>query len=155
MKGVDVRDDIRTTVEYLIKLLETEEFKNNKIDTSWLDGIIREKTVTLNIDPQKVVLSAAIYKSHQMLNSQLHEFKDALAKGQTSLQSINGFLAFNFDIIYDNTNYTFAVTTLGNDFYRLKINDQIKDVRIREQPDKSLLCNIFDESYQLFGQEKF
>jgi acetyl-CoA carboxylase/biotin carboxylase 1 len=41
LKEIDVRGDIRTTVEYLIKLLETPEFKNNTIDTSWLDGIIR------------------------------------------------------------------------------------------------------------------
>lgn len=43
LKEIDVRGDIRTTVEYLIKLLETQEFKDNTIDTSWLDGIIREK----------------------------------------------------------------------------------------------------------------
>jgi acetyl-CoA carboxylase/biotin carboxylase 1 len=41
LKEIDVRGDIRTTVEYLIKLLETPEFKDNTIDTSWLDGIIR------------------------------------------------------------------------------------------------------------------
>lgn len=33
LKGIDVRGDIRTTVEYLIKLLETKEFKENDIDT--------------------------------------------------------------------------------------------------------------------------
>ena len=43
LKEIDVRGDIRTTVEYLIKLLETKEFKDNTIDTSWLDGIIRGK----------------------------------------------------------------------------------------------------------------
>jgi acetyl-CoA carboxylase/biotin carboxylase 1 len=35
LKEIDVRGDIRTTVEYLIKLLETPEFKANTIDTSW------------------------------------------------------------------------------------------------------------------------
>lgn len=30
-------------MEYLVQLLETDEFKDNRIDTSWLDGLIREK----------------------------------------------------------------------------------------------------------------
>ncbi len=47
LKEIDVRGDIRTTVEYLIKLLETPEFRANSIDTSWLDGIIREKSVSV------------------------------------------------------------------------------------------------------------
>jgi len=42
---IEVRGDIRTTVEYLVQLLETPAFKENTIDTSWLDGLIREKSV--------------------------------------------------------------------------------------------------------------
>ena len=38
LKEIDVRGDVRSSVEYLIKLLETEAFKENTIDTSWLDG---------------------------------------------------------------------------------------------------------------------
>lgn len=37
MKELSIRGDFRTTVEYLIKLLETESFRTNDIDTSWLD----------------------------------------------------------------------------------------------------------------------
>lgn len=43
MKELSIRGDFRTTVEYLIKLLETESFRNNDIDTSWLDHLIAEK----------------------------------------------------------------------------------------------------------------
>jgi acetyl-CoA carboxylase/biotin carboxylase 1 len=50
LKEIDVRGDIRTTVEYLIKLLETPEFQANTIDTSWLDGIIREKSVSVRLN---------------------------------------------------------------------------------------------------------
>lgn len=38
LKEIDVRGEIRNPVEYLVKLLETPEFKANNIDTSWLDG---------------------------------------------------------------------------------------------------------------------
>lgn len=43
LKELSIRGDFRTTVEYLIKLLETESFQNNEIDTSWLDHLIAEK----------------------------------------------------------------------------------------------------------------
>lgn len=38
-----MQGEIRTTVEYLVQLLETPEFKDNTIDTSWLDGLIAAK----------------------------------------------------------------------------------------------------------------
>ena len=49
LKEIDVRGDVRSSVEYLIKLLETEAFKENTIDTSWLDGLIREKSVSVQV----------------------------------------------------------------------------------------------------------
>lgn len=49
LKELEVRGDIRTTVEYLVQLLETKAFKENTIDTSWLDGLIREKAVVVQV----------------------------------------------------------------------------------------------------------
>ena len=43
LKELSIRGDFRTTVEYLINLLETESFQNNDIDTGWLDHLIAEK----------------------------------------------------------------------------------------------------------------
>jgi len=48
LKELSIRGDFPTTVEYLIKLLETEEFNNNTIDTGWLDMMIR-KQVKVNM----------------------------------------------------------------------------------------------------------
>eukprot|EP01037_Dinobryon_pediforme_P023559 gene23559-25046_t len=83
LKEIDVRGDIRTTVEYLIKLLETKEFKENTIDTSWLDGLIREKSISVLVDPQTVALCAALYKAHVHVTSHIKEFMESLSKGQT------------------------------------------------------------------------
>lgn len=154
LKGIDVRGDIRTTVEYLIKLLETPEFKDNTIDTSWLDGIIKQKSVSTNIDPQVVALSAAVFKTHSIANTQMKDLQESLGKGQASLQSIPSILNFPIEIIFDNVKYLFSASMLGPNIYTIKINDQDIEVRIREQPDKSLLCSIAGESYQLFGQEE-
>ena len=46
-KELSMRGDFRTTVEYLIRLLETESFRNNDIDTGWLDHLIADKVQVL------------------------------------------------------------------------------------------------------------
>ena len=43
LKELSIRGDFRTTVEYLITLLETETFHKNIVDTGWLDRLIAEK----------------------------------------------------------------------------------------------------------------
>jgi len=43
LKELSIRGDFRTTVEFLTKLLETENFQNNSCDTGWLDRLISAK----------------------------------------------------------------------------------------------------------------
>ncbi len=38
-----IRGDFRTTVEYLIKILESDDYVHNAIDTAWLDQLIAQK----------------------------------------------------------------------------------------------------------------
>jgi acetyl-CoA carboxylase/biotin carboxylase 1 len=40
LKELSIRGDIRTTVEYIIKMLQSDDFIMNKFDTDWLDGYI-------------------------------------------------------------------------------------------------------------------
>ena len=140
LKDMDVRGDIRTTVEYLIKLLETKEFKENTIDTSWLDGIIREKSVSVQVPSEQVALSAAIFRSHAAVTEKMTELVNALSKGQFSLQSLPSMLNFPIEIVYEDVKYNFEVKALGPDYYNIKISGgQDVNVYIREQPDASLL----------------
>lgn len=43
LKELSIRGDFLTTVEYLIKLLETKSFQVNELDTGWLDTLIADK----------------------------------------------------------------------------------------------------------------
>ena len=47
LKELSIRGDFRTTVEYLITLLETDAFHRNQFDTGWLDQLIAEKVWVL------------------------------------------------------------------------------------------------------------
>ena len=62
LKELSIRGDFRTTVEYLIRLLEDDSFKRNRIDTAWLDSLIAEKVkVRINLNPAG--LSCTLYAS--------------------------------------------------------------------------------------------
>lgn len=66
MKELSIRGDFRTTVEYLIKLLETESFRNNDIDTGWLDHLIAEKVQVRVRAERPEGLTCVLYKNtHQ------------------------------------------------------------------------------------------
>ena len=54
-------EDFRTTVEYIIKLLETKEYQNNRITTGWLDKLISENVQAEKPDVMLGVISGALH----------------------------------------------------------------------------------------------
>jgi acetyl-CoA carboxylase / biotin carboxylase 1 len=65
LKEIEVRGEIRTTVEYLVVLLETKEFIDNTTDTFLLHGLIKETAIQIQFPDHLTVTSAAIFKSFQ------------------------------------------------------------------------------------------
>ena len=47
LKELSIRGDISTTVDYIGKLIELDDFVENRIDTGWLDRIIKEDGIKL------------------------------------------------------------------------------------------------------------
>ena len=45
LKEMSIRGEIRTTVEYLVKLMESHDFRANNIDTTWLDARIAQDKI--------------------------------------------------------------------------------------------------------------
>lgn len=62
LKEISIRGDFRTTVEYLIKLLEHDYFSNNKIDTGWLDWLISKQDQVTSHDDGSCYLGQHIPK---------------------------------------------------------------------------------------------
>jgi len=154
LKEVEVRGEIRTTVEYLVELLEMEAFKKNTIDTSWLDGLIREKSVVIDIEPHSVVVSAVITRAFEYFNKKSAEFVGMLEKGQLLLTGLNAVNKFNTEVVFEGTKYKFAVERTSSDTYILTINGQQIGVSVRQQPDGSLIAKYGGETHTMFGQEE-
>ena len=154
LKELFIMGEIRTTVEYLGELLETDAFKQNTIDTAWLDGLIKEKSVAVEVEPGSAVINAAVYRAYNQVRSIVTDFKDALAKGQLSTLALREMQKIPIEITYQDTKYSFVATPKASDAMTLQINDQTIEIKYREQADGSIYVAYGDESHQLYAKEE-
>ena len=124
LKGMVVRGEIRTAVEYLVQLLETEDFKSNNIDTSWLDGIIKEKSIAMKEDPHTIVASAVLYRAFRMVQAEEAAFKEFWQKGQTATQGVERLTEFPMEITYQDIKYSFTEKRRGPDSLLLSLGGE-------------------------------
>jgi len=132
LKEMEVRGDIRNSVEYLVKLLDTDAFKQNTIDTAWLDGIIKEKSVAVEVPSHLVVVSAAVFKSFEHIRTATEEIKESFRKGQVSTGGIDGINSFDLEIAYLDTKYGFSVQRISPEVYRLTLGGNVIDVEVTQ-----------------------
>jgi len=154
LKEIEVRGEIRTTVEYLVQLLEMDAFKENTIDTSWLDGLIREKSVQVEKPKDLVVLSAAIFKAFEHVKTETEGVVESFRKGQVGVGGIAGINSFSSEIAYLDTKYNFQVELLAPDIYRFTINGSSIDVRVTPTAEGALLATFGGETHRIFGMEE-
>ena len=154
LKEMEVRGEIRTTVEYLVQLLETKEFIENTIDTSWLDGLIKEKLVQIEVKDDLVVVSAAIHKAFQHVKETTEEVMESFRKGQVSVSGIPGINSFELEIAYKDVKYPFHVERIADDVFRLTCAGNTIDARITITAEGALLATFGGETHRIFGQDE-
>lgn len=155
LKGMVVRGEIRTAVEYLVQLLETKDFKNNAIDTSWLDGIIKEKSIAMKEDPHTIVASAVLYRAFRMVQEEEKSFKEFWQKGQTATQGVDRLVAFPIEITYQDVKYSFNVRRSGPDAFVLSLGgEDLIDARLRERSDGVLIGIWGGRTHEIDGLEE-
>jgi acetyl-CoA carboxylase/biotin carboxylase 1 len=154
LKEIEVRGDIRTTVEYLVQLLETKEFIENTIDTSWLDGLIRERAVKIEVPPHLVVASAAIHKAFQHVKETTEEIKESFRKGQTSVSDIPKINSFELEVAYKDIRYRFHAEVISKDVFRLTLGNNVIDAEVTQAVDGSLVAQFGGETHRIFGMDE-
>jgi len=154
LKEIEVRGEIRTTVEYLVQLLSTKEFIDNTIDTAWLDGLIKEKNLQIKTPPHLVVTSAAVFRAFEHVKIQTEEVKESLRKGQVSTSGIPAINSFDLEIAFEDTKYSFHVDRTATDIYRLTINGKVIDVRMTQTAEGALLATFGGVTHRILGMEE-
>ncbi|OJJ01421.1 hypothetical protein ASPVEDRAFT_41004 [Aspergillus versicolor CBS 583.65] len=152
LKELSIRGDFRTTIEYLIKLLETPAFEENKITTGWLDQLISNKLTAERPDTTIAVLCGAVAKAHQASESRLTEYRQGITKGQVPPKDVLKTV-FPVDFIYEGKRYKFTATRAGLDGYHLFINGSKCSVGVRALADGGLLVLLNGRSHNVYWKE--
>jgi len=153
LKELSIRGDFRTTVEYLIKLLETEAFEDNTITTGWLDELISNKLTAERPDRMLAVVCGAVTKAHIASESCMADYKAGIEKGQVPSKDILKTV-FPVDFIYENYRYKFTVTRSSSDSYHLFINGSKCTVGVRALSDGGLLILLNGRSHNVYWKEE-
>jgi acetyl-CoA carboxylase/biotin carboxylase 1 len=154
LKEIEVRGEIRTTVEYLVQLLETKKFIENTIDTAWLDGIIKEKSVQIDMPTHLTVVSAAVFKAFQHVKDETENTMESFRKGQTSTGRIPGINSFEVEIAYNDIKYAFDVERSAPDVYRLSCAGSVIDAEVTLTAEGALLAVFGGQTHRIFGMEE-
>ncbi|EGG25342.1 acetyl-CoA carboxylase [Cavenderia fasciculata] len=156
LKEISIRGDIRTPVEYIIHLLETDDFKNNAIHTGWLDKRIADKIKSHKPDTQIVVLCGALYKAYTTYQQRLVEFTGQVTVGQLpSLELLANIVPV--ELIYHNIKYQFEVirrspTSFAIVLVRDKTN--IVDVNVVGMTDGGLIVMMNGKTHVVYGRDE-
>ncbi|RFU30919.1 hypothetical protein B7463_g5389, partial [Scytalidium lignicola] len=153
LKELSIRGDFRTTVEYLIKLLETPAFEDNTITTGWLDELISNKLTAERPDPILAVVCGAVCRAHISSEACIAEFRGSLEKGQVPAKDILKTV-FPIDFIYEGYRYKFTATRSSLDSYTLFINGSKCSVGIRPLSDGGLLVLLSGRSHNVYWKEE-
>ncbi|RDL30121.1 putative Acetyl-CoA carboxylase [Venustampulla echinocandica] len=153
LKELSIRGDFRTTVEYLIKLLETPAFEDNTITTGWLDELISNKLTAERPDPILAVVCGAVCKAHIASEGCISEYRTSLEKGQVPAKDILKTV-FPIDFIYDGHRYKFTATRSSFDSYHLFINGSKCSIGVRALSDGGLLVLLGGRSHNVYWKEE-
>lgn len=153
LKELSIRGDFRTTVEYLIKLLETEAFEDNTITTGWLDELISNKLTAERPDPMLAVVCGATTKAHIASEACIAEYRTGLERGQVPSKDILKTV-FPIDFIYEGHRYKFTATRAAVDSYHLFINGSKCSVGVRALSDGGLLLLLDGRSHSVYWKEE-
>lgn len=153
LKELSIRGDFRTTVEYLITLLETETFQANSIDTGWLDHLIAAQVKGKKPDTMLAVMCASVLIADNTIQDAYNNFYTSLEKGQVlPLKSLTNVV--EVDLISDGVKYHIQATKSGPTQYFLVLNGTNKSMDFFRMSDGGLLLSVDGVSHVTYLKDE-
>ncbi|MGH0184607.1 UNVERIFIED_CONTAM: hypothetical protein FKN15_014942 [Acipenser sinensis] len=149
MKELSIRGDFRTTVEYLIKLLETESFQNNDTDTGWLDHLIAEKVQAERPDTMLGVVCGSLHVADAGFRKSMSDFLHSLERGQV-LPAYSLLNTVDVELIYDGVKYSLQVARQALTTYVIIMNGSHIEIDVHRLSDGGLLLSYDGCSYTTY-----
>ena len=148
LKELTIRGDIRTTIEYIIKMIQSKDFVDNKISTAWLDVRIEnhkelaiQDRITYCPPAELIALCGSALQSFRHFESKGKEFIDMLQVGQIpNKETLSP--AVQIDLIYENIKYKTNCILSGSNSVIVECNKRQQSVDIRSLADGGYIFNI-------------
>uniref|UniRef100_A0A8C6Y901 acetyl-CoA carboxylase n=1 Tax=Naja naja TaxID=35670 RepID=A0A8C6Y901_NAJNA len=153
LKELSIRGDFRTTVEYLVKLLETESFQTNETDTSWLDHLIAEKIQAEKPDTILAVVCGALNVADASFRTCMDDFLHLLERGQV-LPAASLLNIADVELIYEDTKYVLKVARQSLTTYVIIMNGTHIEIDVHRLNDGGLLLSYHGNSYTTYMKEE-
>jgi len=153
LKELSIRGDFHSTVEILIRLLETEDFIHNTVRTSWLDGLIAQRFQTEKPDIMISIICGAVHVADQKFRSNLQNFRTSLERGQILPMNSLGISTL-VELSYAQNKYRLQVTQAGPTRFFIVLNDSYVEIDAHRMKDGGILINVDGSSYVTFMKEE-
>ncbi|KAM7017859.1 acetyl-CoA carboxylase isoform 2-T4 [Tautogolabrus adspersus] len=153
MKELSIRGDFRTTVEYLIKLLETESFRNNDIDTGWLDHLIAEKVQAERPDTMLGVVCGALHVADASFRKSMSDYLHSLERGQV-LPAASLLNSVSVELIYEGVKFCLKVARQSPTTYVIILNGSNIEIDVHRLSDGGLLLSYDGSSHTTYMKEE-
>lgn len=158
LKELSIRGDIRTTVEYLIKLLEMKDFRENRISTSWLDSLIARKVAAERPPRDLAVVIGAVCRAHMDFYQSVEKFTQSLERGQVPLTD-SSIVSFPVELLYEDVKYRFFVTRSDESAFRVRMQKDTTNGRsvlaeLRTLADDAKLVVLNGRSHVCYAREE-
>nr|XP_033810269.1 acetyl-CoA carboxylase 2 isoform X2 [Geotrypetes seraphini] len=153
LKELSIRGDFRTTVEYLIKLLETESFQNNDIDTGWLDLLIAEKVQAEKPDTMLGVVCGALNVADALFRICMTDFLHSLERGQV-LPADTLLNIVDVELVAESIKYSLKVARQSPTTYVIIMNRSHIEIDVHRLSDGGLLLSYDGNSYTTYMKEE-
>ncbi|KAJ2054343.1 acetyl-coenzyme-A carboxylase [Coemansia sp. S16] len=149
LKEISIRGDFRTTVEYLVRLLEMPDFRSNAFTTAWLDRLISDHLTAERPDPELAVICGATCMAHNDSARLLGEFKLAMDRGQAPNKALLK-TTFLVEFIYEGVRYRFIANRTGPTGWILYLNGSKVSVGVRALSDGGALVLLDGKSHACY-----
>jgi len=119
LKELSIRGDIRTTTEYIIQLMSSPDFIENRISTAWLDERLklgRDTPEAKNARPEPLVVATvgAIVTFVQKITGIYNDFVNMIKRGQYPLDDMI-VVTDTVELIYEDIKYCVKISQAGGE----------------------------------------
>ena len=160
LKELQIRGDIRTTIEYIVKMLQSKDFVENRFDTDWLDGRLARHTELCEIEnakycpkPTLIALCGAALQGFQHFEQRGKEFEDMLKVGQVPGKDTLS-PSVNIDLIFANVKYRTVCLQSGAMSVIVECNGGRQNINIRPLADGGYLMTVSGKSHTAYAKHE-